>query len=61
MKAVNLISLGLMIIGSINWGLVGLSNFNLVEFLFHPNSTLTKLVSNAPITVLVFNYINITF
>jgi len=32
------------IIGCINWGLVGLLNFNLVEYLFGDGSLLTRIV-----------------
>ena len=38
------ISLVISIIGCINWGLVGIFNFNLVEFLFGDGSVLTMLV-----------------
>ena len=31
-------------IGCINWGLVGLLNFNLVEYLFGDGSLLTRIV-----------------
>jgi len=31
-------------IGAINWGLVGLFNFNLVSYLFNEGSILTKTV-----------------
>ncbi len=31
-------------IGCINWGLVGLLNFNLVEFLFGNSTIITRLV-----------------
>lgn len=34
MKAVKCIALLLVVIGAINWGLVGAFEFNLVEFLF---------------------------
>lgn len=34
MKILNAIVLTLVIIGAINWGLIGLFNFNLVEMLF---------------------------
>lgn len=34
MKPLNLITLLLVIIGGINWGLIGLANFNLVTALF---------------------------
>lgn len=38
------IALVLGIIGCINWGLVGLFNFNLVEYLFGDESLLTRIV-----------------
>ena len=38
------IDLSIGIIGSLNWGLVGLFNFNLVEYLFGDGSLLTKIV-----------------
>ena len=34
MKALNAIALTVAIIGCLNWGLIGLFNFNLVESLF---------------------------
>lgn len=34
MRALSIIALVLMAIGAINWGLIGLFNFNLVTFLF---------------------------
>ncbi len=37
-------SLVISIIGCINWGLVGLLNFNLVEYLFGDGSLLTRIV-----------------
>lgn len=38
------ITLVLAIIGCINWGLVGLLNFNLVEYLFGDGALLTRIV-----------------
>lgn len=38
------IALTIGIIGCINWGLVGLFNFNLVEYLFGDNSLITRIV-----------------
>ena len=38
------ISLVISIIGCLNWGLVGIFNFNLVEFLFGDGTILTRLV-----------------
>ena len=37
-------SLVLSTIGCLNWGLVGLFNFNLVEYLFGDGSLLTRIV-----------------
>ncbi len=37
-------ALALAIIGCVNWGLVGLLNFNLVEFLFGDATILTRVV-----------------
>ncbi len=37
-------SLVIAIIGCLNWGLVGLLNFNLVEFLFGNGTILTRIV-----------------
>lgn len=38
------IALVIGIIGCINWGLVGIFNFNLVEYLFEDESALTRIV-----------------
>lgn len=37
-------SLLISIVGCINWGLVGLFNFNLVEYLFGDGTLLTRIV-----------------
>ena len=37
-------ALALSIIGCINWGLVGLLNFNLVEYLLGDGSLITRIV-----------------
>lgn len=44
MKTFQKITLALTIIGAINWGLIGLFNFNLVETLFGINTMLTKII-----------------
>lgn len=44
MKVVNVIVLVLIIIGAINWGLIGAFNFNLVAFLFGVNTVLSRIV-----------------
>lgn len=44
MKAINAIALTVAIIGCVNWGLIGLFNFNLVETLFGNVSFLSKLI-----------------
>ena len=46
----------LSIIGCINWGLVGLLNFNLVEYLLGDGSLLTRIVY---VLVLIAGLINI--
>lgn len=38
------ITLVLCIIGGINWGMIGLFDFNLVETIFQTGSFLTKLI-----------------
>lgn len=44
-KALHIISFALVIIGGLNWGLVGLFRFNLVEAIFGPDtSALTRII-----------------
>ena len=50
------IALVISIIGCINWGLVGIFNFNLVEYLFGDVSMLTRIVY---ILVLLSGLVNI--
>lgn len=44
MRAINLITLALLIVGGLNWGLVGLFEFDLVAALFGPMSALSRIV-----------------
>ena len=44
MKALNGIALTLLIIGAINWLLVGLFKFNLVDAIFGSLSVLTRII-----------------
>lgn len=44
MKALNLITLLLVIVGGVNWGLVGLFDFDLVAALFGEDSALSRIV-----------------
>lgn len=44
MKLIQMIALALCIVGSLNWGLIGLFGFNLVAFLFQSGSFLEALV-----------------
>ncbi len=44
MTALNKITLLLLIVGGLNWGLVGLFNFDLVAALFGEMSLLSRLV-----------------
>jgi len=44
MNTVKIVTLILLIVGGLNWGLVGLLNFNLVTFLFGDMTTLSRIV-----------------
>ncbi len=44
MKTLDTIALILVIVGAINWGLIGLLNFNLVETLFGGFSVLSRII-----------------
>jgi len=44
MKAVNLVTLLLVIVGGLNWGLVGLFSFDLVAAIFGSGSLLARVV-----------------
>lgn len=44
MRAINSITLLLLIVGGLNWGLVGLFDFDLVAALFGEMSTLSRIV-----------------
>ncbi len=44
MKALNWIAMILVIVGGLNWGLVGALNFNLVSTLFGDMSSISKIV-----------------
>lgn len=44
MKGLHVVSLVLVIVGALNWGLVGLFDFNLVAAIFGQETWLTNLV-----------------
>lgn len=44
MKAIDKIALALIVIGAINWGLVGFFRFNLVDTIFGTMSVLSRIV-----------------
>lgn len=44
MKLLNLVTLIVVIVGGLNWGLVGLVDFDLVATLFGAGSDLTRIV-----------------
>lgn len=44
METAQKIALVITIIGALNWGLIGLFNFDLVAFLFGAQSILTRIV-----------------
>lgn len=44
MQTLQKVALVLIVIGAINWGLVGLFDFNLVETLFGADNVITKVI-----------------
>jgi uncharacterized membrane protein YuzA (DUF378 family) len=44
MKALHMVTFSLVIIGALNWGLVGLFSFNLVEAVLGTSAELVRLV-----------------
>lgn len=44
MKTLNIVTLVLVIIGGINWGLVGVADFNLVAAIFGNLSVLSRII-----------------
>jgi len=44
MRIIDKIALALIVIGAINWGLIGLFRFNLVELLFGDMTVLARIV-----------------
>lgn len=50
MRTLNIVALVLIIVGGLNWGLVGLFNFDLVEGIFGPSG----IRSAAPISRIIY-------
>lgn len=44
MKSLDITAVALLVIGGLNWGLVGVANFDLVAALFGPMSPLSRIV-----------------
>lgn len=44
MKVIDTIALILIIIGAINWGLIGIFNFNLVDTIFGTMSIISRII-----------------
>jgi len=44
MRALNILTLVLLIVGGLNWGLVGLFDFNLVSAIFGDMTLLSRIV-----------------
>jgi len=44
MRAVNIVTLVLLIVGGLNWGLVGLLDFNLVSAIFGDMTPLSRII-----------------
>ena len=56
MNIIQKIALTFTIIGAINWGLVGIFDFNLVEYLFGDGTLLTRIVY---VLVMISGLVNI--
>ena len=44
MKVIDTIALILIIVGAINWGLIGIFNFNLVDTIFGAMSVISRII-----------------
>lgn len=44
MKIIDKIALVLVIIGAVNWGLIGIFNFNLVEMIFGNMTAIARII-----------------
>jgi uncharacterized membrane protein YuzA (DUF378 family) len=44
MRIANIIALVLVIVGGLNWGLVGAFDFNLVDYIFGEGSVISRVV-----------------
>ena len=44
MSAMDWIAMTLLFVGGVNWGLIGLFNFNLVAFIFGEMTTISRLI-----------------
>lgn len=44
MKSIDLLALALIIIGGINWGLVGFFDYNLIDSIFGDQSTVSRII-----------------
>lgn len=44
MKGAHIVSFILLIVGGLNWGLVGIANYNLVDSIFGSGSGIAKLI-----------------
>ena len=45
MKKLDVVAAALLVVGGLNWGLVGAANLDLVATLFGPMSTMSRLVN----------------
>lgn len=63
MKNLKIISLILVLVGAINWGLVGVFNFDLVAFLFGEMTALSRIVYSlvglSAITLIIAEYLSL--
>lgn len=57
MNLIQKIALVFTIIGGINWGLIGMFDFNLVDFIFQSNSIITRIIYSLVGICALFNII----
>ncbi len=58
MKKLDVIAAALLIVGGLNWGLVGFAGFDLVEAIFGPMSPLSRVVYGLVGLAAVFQAVN---
>ena len=61
MKIIGIVALILIVIGGLNWGLVGVFDFNLVDSLFGEGSALSRVVYGLVGLAAVYELLDLIF